>query len=95
MLEEAYKRGVLSDLEWRTYRELAQRRNSHTHFRRPGSPSSLLARVVQQNARPTEVLANDARRAVLAMARIVRRQSVRAGGNRVHPANSKQFYFTR
>ena len=77
VLEKAYKDGVLSELEWRTYHELAQLRNSHAHFRRPGSPSSLMARVVQENALPTEVLAIDARRAVQAMERIVRRQSGR------------------
>ena len=75
VLEKAYEGGTLSDLEWQTYRELARLRNSHAHFRAPGSPTSLMARVVQGNALGTEVLAKDARRAVQAMARIVKRQS--------------------
>ena len=77
VLEAAYEDGVLSDLEWRTYQELARLRNSHTHFRAPGSPGSMLARVVEENALATEILAKDARRAVQAMATIVKRQSGR------------------
>ena len=42
---------------------------------RTGSPGSMLARVVEDNALATEILAKDARRAVQAMARIVKRQS--------------------
>ena len=38
VLEKAHKGGVLSELEWRTYEELARLRNSHAHFRAPGSP---------------------------------------------------------
>ena len=75
LLKKAYDRGALSELEWRAYRELAHLRNSHAHFRAPGSPTSLMARVVEENALATEVLAKDARRAVQAMARIVKRQS--------------------
>ena len=77
MLKKAYEDGVLSELEWHTYRELAHLRNSHAHFRTPGSRSSMMARVVGENALATEVLAKDARRAVQAMARIIRRQSGR------------------
>ena len=77
VLEKAYEGGVLSEFEWRTYRDLARLRNSHAHFRAPGSPTSLMARGVQGNALSTEVLAKDARRAVQAMARIVKRQSGR------------------
>ena len=77
VLEEAYEGGMLSGLELRTYRELARLRNSHAHFRAPGSPTSLMARAVQGNALGTEVLAKDARCAVQAMARIVKRQSGR------------------
>ena len=75
ILETAYEDGALSELEWRTYQELARLRNSHAHFRAPGSPGSMLARVVEENALATEILAKDARRAVQAMARIVKRQS--------------------
>ena len=77
VLEMAYECGVLSEREWRTYRELARMRNSHAHFRAPGSPASMLARAVEENALGCGVLAKDARRAVQAMARIVKRQSGR------------------
>ena len=77
VLEEAHERGVLSGLEWRTYRELADLRNSHAHFRAPGSPTSLMARTIEEDTQSREVLARDARRAVKAMARIVNRQSGR------------------
>lgn len=75
VLRKAHQDGFLSDLEWRTYQELARLRNSQTHFRRPGSSESMMARMVEENAFPREVLATDAKRALLAMARIVRRQS--------------------
>ena len=79
VLKKAYECGVLSESEWYTYRELACLRNSHAHFRAPGkarkSPPSLMARAVEENALAEEVLAKDARRAVQAMARIVKRQS--------------------
>ena len=75
VLKKAYQDGVLSELEWRTYRELARLRNSHAHFRRPGSSQSMIARMVEENALPREVLAKDAKRALRAMAKIVRRQS--------------------
>ena len=70
VLKKAYESGVLSELEWRAYRELARLRNSHAHFRAPGSPTTLMARAVKENALSTEVLANDARRAVQEMARM-------------------------
>ena len=79
LLEKAHKDGVLSEFEWPTYQELAHLRNSHAHFRAPGSPTSMMARVVEENAPGTEVLAKDARHAVQTMARIVRRQSGRRG----------------
>ena len=41
VLKMAHESGVLSKLEWNTYRELADLRNSHAHFRPPGSPTSL------------------------------------------------------
>ncbi len=88
VLKKAYEGGALSELEWRTYRELARLRNSHAHFRAPGSPTSLMARVVQGNALGTEVLAKDARRAVQAMARIVKRHSGRRVALGVHRTNS-------
>ncbi len=75
VLEKAYEGGVLSELEWRTYQELARLRNSHAHFRAPGSRTSMMARVVEENALGREMLAKDARRAVQAMGRIVKRQS--------------------
>ena len=75
LLKEAYEGGGLSELEWETYRELGRLRNSHAHFRAPGSPTSMGARIVRENSLGTEVLAKDARRAVLTMARIVKRQS--------------------
>ena len=86
VLEQAHGGGVLSELELRTYRELARLRNSHAHFRAPdvetpgGSPrdaESLMARAVHGNLLGTEVLAKDARRAIQAMARLVKRQSGR------------------
>ena len=75
LLEEAYDRGVLSARDWAIYREIAELRNSHAHFRAPLSKTTLTARSVNSEALPSEVLANDARRAVVAMARIVKRQS--------------------
>ena len=75
VLEKGYKDGVLSAQEWRTYRELAELRNSHAHFRAPPSPTTLTARSVDERSLPSDVLAKDARQAVLAMARIVKRQS--------------------
>ena len=75
MLERAYEDGVLSELEWRTYRALANFRNSHAHFRAPNKQTSLMARTVEENALPREMLKEDARKAVLAMVRIVKRQS--------------------
>ena len=77
VLEKAYEDGVPSALECRTYRELARLRNSHAHFRAPGSPMSMMARSVEENTRRAKLLAEDARRAVQAMARIVKRQSGR------------------
>ena len=75
VLKKAHKDGVLSELEWRTYQELSYLRNSHAHFRRPGSSESVVARMVEENSFPKEVLAKDAKRALRAMARIVLRQS--------------------
>ena len=75
VLEKALEDGVLSELEWRTYQELALLRNSHAHFRAPGTRGSMLTRVVEENALHREVIAKDARLAVEAMARIVRRQA--------------------
>lgn len=77
LLRKAYQDGSLSDPDWRTYQELARLRNSHAHFRSPVSSESMMARMVAENAFPREVLAKDAKRAVQAMARIVRRQSGR------------------
>ena len=75
VLEKAYDDHILSTYDWQTYSELANLRNSHAHFRSPGSPTSLLARTVEEEAFPREVLAKDAKRALHAMAGIVRRQA--------------------
>ena len=87
VLEKAHEDGVLSDFEWHIYKNLASLRNSHAHFRAPRSPTSLMARTVEEEALGSEVLATDARRAVQAMARIVKRQ---AGGalHWIHQSNS-------
>ena len=92
VLERAYEDGVLSEFGWRTYRELAHLRNSHAHFRAPGSPTSMMARVVEENALASEVLAKDARRAVQAMAAMVERQSGR-GWHWVHRTNRWMVFF--
>ena len=52
VLEKGHQDGVLSEIEWRTYRELARLRNSHAHFRRLGSSESMMARVVEEDAFP-------------------------------------------
>ena len=75
VLKMAYEGGGLSASDWRTYRELAHLRNSHAHFRAPGRRTSMMARAVKENALGSEVLAKDAKRALQAMARIVKRQS--------------------
>lgn len=77
VLRKAHQDGFLSDLDWRAYQDLARLRNSHAHFRSPGSSESMTARMVEENAFPREVLAKDAKRALRAMAKIVRRQSGR------------------
>ena len=97
VLKRAYKDGVLSELEWRTYAELGRLRNSHAHFRAPNAGArpdpaahtertrrrrrrhtrqpSFMIRAAKENALDTELLAKDARSALQAMARIVKRQS--------------------
>ena len=75
VLEKAFERGMLSERDWRIYRDLARLRNAHAHFQMPGSPTSIVARTIQKDAPVTEVLAEDARRAVEAMARMVSRRS--------------------
>ncbi len=75
VLKKAFEDGVLSDEEWDTYRELAELRNSHAHFRAPLSPTTLAARSVDGSVLPEEMLARDSRQAILAMARIVKRES--------------------
>ena len=86
VLERAYNDRVLSDLEWHTYGELRHLRNSHAHFREPDAGArpdagahtqrtSFVVRAVKENALGTELLAKDARNALQAMARIVKRQS--------------------
>ena len=75
MLKKAYEDGMLPESEWRTFCDLASLRNSHAHFRPPMKQSSLIARTVEKNALPREVLKEDARRAILAMAMFMRHQS--------------------
>lgn len=75
VLEKAHEDGWLSGEVWRTYRDLAELRNSRAHFRAPLSETTLAARSVGESTPPEEMLQSDARRAVMAMARIVRRQS--------------------
>ena len=75
VLEKAHEDGWLSGEEWRTYGDLAESRNSHAHFRAPLSETTLTARSVGERALPKEILETDARRAIMAMARFVRRQS--------------------
>ena len=75
VLEKAHEDGWLSGEDWRTHAELAALRNAHAHFRAPLSKTTLAARSVGESALPQEVLERDARQAVVAMARIVRRQS--------------------
>ena len=73
VLEKAYGDGELSEIEWRTYRELARLRNSYAHFRKP---MEMTSRTVEENAPVAEILAKDTRRAVRAVARVVKRQSL-------------------
>ena len=47
-------------------------RNSYAHFR---EPMKMVSRTVKENAPVTEIFAKDARRAIQAMARIVKYQS--------------------
>lgn len=82
VLDEAHERGLLSATDWRTFHALADLRNSHAHFRAPGTPTSLMARTVEEDTHSSDVLASDAKRAVQAMARLVIRQS----GRQVMPA---------
>lgn len=73
LLEEAHDREVLSDSDLQAFRELAKARNSYAHFRPPGTPTSLMARSVERRDPPNEVIAQDARRALEAMWRLVQR----------------------
>ena len=77
ILERAHEDGILSKLEWKTYRELGNLRNSHAHFRPPGKQSSLLARTVEKNTLPMEVLKEDARKAILVITMFLQHQSGR------------------
>lgn len=75
VLEKAHEDGWLSGEEWSTYQELAKLRNSHAHFRAPLSETTLTARSVAEDVLPQERLKQDARQAVMAMARVVSRES--------------------
>ena len=77
VLEKAHEDGWQSGEEWCIYQELAKLRNSRAHFRAPLSETTLTARSVGENALPQVLIKEDARQAVIAMARIVRRQSGR------------------
>ncbi len=75
VLKRAHDESVLSTYDWKIYSELASLRNSHAHFRAPCSSTSLMARIVEEEAFPREVLAKDAKLALQAMARLVKRQA--------------------
>ena len=85
VLERAYGYGALSDLELRTYRELAHLRNSHAHFRAPGDETPgnrvWMGSRADGSGRPREPSrhrgAREGRkgRAIQEMARLVKRQS--------------------
>ena len=75
LLERAVEYGLLTGPECRTFRDLARLRNSHAHFRAPAKETFLLNRVVHENTLATEVIAEDATRAIAAVAGFVRRQS--------------------
>ena len=75
VLDKAYEDGTLSEREWQTYRQVARLRNAYAHFRAPATPTSLLHRTVDENAPAREILAQDARRAVSAVATLVKRKS--------------------
>ena len=75
VLKKAYKAGVLSRADWELYRQLGRLRNSHAHFRAPPDKTSMMARTVKERSLSTALLAKDARRAIQAMARTVKRQS--------------------
>ena len=77
VLQRAYEDGVLSEADYRAFRELGRLRNSRAHFRAYKRRTTMIARVTEENALSAEVLAMDARRAVEAMAKIVARQSGR------------------
>ncbi len=77
VLQRAYEDGVLSEADYRAFRELGRLRNSRAHFRAYKRRTTMIARVTEENALSADVLAMDARRAVEAMAKIVARQSGR------------------
>jgi len=73
LLQQACRKGLLSEAERQDFQNLGRIRNSHAHFRPPGAPESLMARSVKRDEFPREVLAHDARRALAIMDRLVRR----------------------
>ena len=75
LLEKAQEDGLLSSAEQRTFRDLADVRNSYAHFRNPSSETSLLRQAVEGNAPATEVISGEAKRAIRALAGLVKRQS--------------------
>ena len=75
LLERAVEDALATGPECRTFRDLARLRNSHAHFRAPAKETFLLNRVVHENTLTTEVIAEDATRAIAAVAGFVRRQS--------------------
>ena len=68
LLEEARDRAMLSESVWHSYRELAKFRNSLAHFH---APIQTMKRTVEQEAPLPELLAEDARQAIEAMATLV------------------------
>ena len=75
LLDRAYEERLLSTVDRQTYHDLARVRNSYAHFRNACHRTSLLSRRVGENALGTEVIAEDAARAIRALARLVKRQS--------------------
>ena len=68
LLEEARDRAMLSESVWHSYRELAKLRDSLAHFH---GPMQTIKRTVEQEAPVLELLVEDARQAVEAMATLV------------------------
>lgn len=79
LLKKAHEDGWISDDDRKTFADLARVRNSHAHFRgmnrEKNANESLLHRIVAENSPPAEIIAKDARRALRAIARLVKHQA--------------------